>query len=41
MRPSVPDSVVVYSVTSGNTGYKTFVRDQIDSVKCGVVVYNR
>lgn len=36
----VPDSVTVYSVTSGNTGYKTFVRDQINSIKIGTVVWS-
>lgn len=41
VRVTVPDSVVVYSVTSGNNGYKTFVRDQINSIKIGTVVYNR
>jgi hypothetical protein len=36
----VPDSVTVYSVTAGNTGYKTFVRDQINSIKQGATVWS-
>jgi len=31
-KPHVPDSITVYSVTSGNTGYKTFVKGQIQSI---------
>jgi len=29
----VPDSITVYSVTAGNTGYKTFVSGQIDRIE--------
>lgn len=35
----IPDSVTVYSVTSGNTGYKTFVREQINSIRVGTTVW--
>lgn len=36
----VPDSITVYSVTSGNTGYKTFVKNSIQSiVRKGQEVY--
>lgn len=39
-KPHVPDSITVYSVTAGNTGYKTFVRAGIRSiVKKGQQVY--
>ena len=31
----VPNSVTVYSVTAGNTGYKTFILDGVKSFKCG------
>lgn len=29
------ENVIVYSVTRGNTGYKTFVPEQIRSIDCG------
>ena len=35
----VPDSVTVYSVTGGNRGYKTFVREQINSIRVGTTVW--
>jgi hypothetical protein len=35
----VPDSVTVYSVTNSNKGYKTFVREQINSIKVGTTVW--
>lgn len=28
----IPDSITVYSVTCGNTGYKTFVKSNIHSI---------
>ena len=31
-KPHVPDSITVYSVTAGNTGYKTFVKGGIQSI---------
>jgi hypothetical protein len=31
-KPHVPDSITVYSVTAGNTGYKTFVKKGIQSI---------
>ena len=34
-KASVPNSVTVYSVTTGNTGYKTFLEQGIVSVSCG------
>jgi len=34
----VPHSVTVYSVTAGNTGYKTFLLNGIRSLKCGSLV---
>jgi hypothetical protein len=38
----VPDSITVYSVTAGNTGYKTFVKAGIHSiVKKGQQVYTQ
>jgi hypothetical protein len=41
-KPHVPDSITVYSVTAGNTGYKTFCKAQIQSiVKKGSTVYKR
>ena len=40
-KPNVPDSITVYSVTSGNTGYKTFVKAGIQSiVRKGQEVYS-
>jgi hypothetical protein len=36
----VPDSVTVYSVTSSNRGYKTFIREQINSIKVGTTVWS-
>jgi len=35
----VPDSVTVYSVTATNKGYKTFVREQINSIRVGTTVW--
>lgn len=35
----VPDSVTVYSVTGSNRGYKTFVRDGVNSIKVGKTVW--
>jgi hypothetical protein len=37
----IPNSITVFSVTVGNTGYKTFVKDQIQTVKYGTVLYNK
>jgi hypothetical protein len=36
----VPDSVTVYSVTASNRGYKTFIREQINSIKVGITVWS-
>jgi hypothetical protein len=33
----VPNSVTMYSVTSGNKGYKTFLLEGIKSLKCGAL----
>ena len=35
IKAFVPDSVTVYSVTLNNKGYKTFVLDQINSIRVG------
>jgi hypothetical protein len=35
----VPDSVTVYSVTGNNRGYKTFVLEQINSIKVGTTYW--
>lgn len=34
-------AVKVYSVTKGNTGYKTFYLDQIQTIQCGSLTYVR
>lgn len=41
-KPPVPDSITVYSVTAGNTGYKTFVRSGIRAIlKKGEPLYSK
>jgi hypothetical protein len=41
MKYFIPNSITVFSVTSGNVGYKTFLGDSINRIKCGTVIYDR
>jgi hypothetical protein len=41
-QKTTPEGAVkVYSVTKGNTGYKTFYLDQIQSIQCGSLTFVR
>lgn len=41
-KKTTPEGAVkVYSVTKGNTGYKTFFLDQIQSIQCGSLTFVR
>lgn len=40
-KPTPEGAVKVYSVTKGNTGYKTFYLDQIQTIQCGSLTFVR
>lgn len=40
-KPTPEGAVKVYSITKGNTGYKTFYLEQIQTIKCGSLNFQR